>query len=236
MRDMHGAWLVALVTIALAAVAAVDIGAQDRVLIRVWDLQPHGATIPEALEAIKQRVEHGFLPVGLEYEPGKPITVVYTQNISAPISEIAIVTIEHLDELESRMAELLQSGATPMGMARHDGGLTLLTVRSAIPIQNWGLLTVPLNLQSIAQVIRDQEERGFSAWALSDYRDQAWILFMRESDAAPRRYATVQSYLLDADNYIPGIDAAVSNRLIPWGFTITEGEIFVQYTRTHTVP
>ena len=236
MRDMRGAWLVALVAIALAAVAAVDIDAQDRVLIRVWDLQPHGATIPEALEAIKQRVERGFLPVGLEYEPGKPITVVYTQNISAPISEIAIVTIEHLDELESRMAELLRSGATPMGMARHDGGLTLLTVRSAIPIQNWGLLTVPLNLQSIAQVIRDQEERGFSAWALSDYRDQAWILFMRESDAAPRRYATVQSYLLDADNYIPGIDGAVSNRLIPWGFTITEGEIFVQYTRTHTVP
>ena len=236
MIDVRSACLVALATIALTAAAPVNIAAQDRVLIRVWDLQPHGATIPEALDAIKQRVENGFLPVGLEYEPGRPITVVYTQNISAPISEVAIVTIEHLDELEPRMAELLRSGNTPMGMARHDGGLTFLTVRSAIPIQNWGLLTVPLNLQAIARAIRRQEERGFSAWALSDYQNQAWILFMRESDAAPQRRATVQSYLLDADSYIPGIDGAVSNRLIPWGVTITEGEIFVQYTRTHTTP
>lgn len=235
MIHVRSARLVGMVMVVLTA-CALSVAAQDRVLIRVWDLQPHGTEIPEALEAIAERVDGGFLPVGLEYEPGRPITVVYTQNINAPISEVSIVTIEDLAELEERMNELLRSGNTPMGMARHDGGLTLLTVRSTIPMQSWGLLTVPLNVQSIERAIRSQEARGFSAWALSDYQGDAWILFMRESDEAPERSAVVQSYLLDADNYIPGIDSAVSNRLIPWGLTINEGEIFVQYTRTSTTP
>lgn len=232
MIHVRNARLTAIAIVVLVTFAGTS-GAQDRVLIRVWDLQPHGTEISEALDQISQWVEAGYLPVGLEYEPGRPITVAYTQNINAAISEVSLVTIESLDRLETQMQSLLASGNVPMGMARHSDGLTFLTVRTPIPVRNWGLITVPLNVQTIEQTIRAQEERGFSAWALSDYEGEAWILFMQESAGAPPRRATVQSYLFDADNYIPGIDGATSNRLMPWGFTITGEEIYVQYTRTN---
>ena len=130
------------------------------------------------------------------------------------------------------MTALLEAGYVPMGIARHADGVTLLLVRTEIPVLDWGLVTTPFNLQSISIEIQRRENQGFSAWAISNHGDQAWLLFLREAEAAPDRRISVQSYVFDADNYIPGIDSATSNLLFPWGITTTEEEFLVLYTQT----
>lgn len=215
-----------LLSVALSPVAA------QRILIRVWDLQVHSNDTDEAIDEISAWVEEGYLPVGLAYEPGRPVMVAYTQNINARISEVSLYTVEDLDRLGEEMSSILQSGLVPMGIARHDEGITFLLVRTAIPIRNWGLVTVPFNLVSIESEIDRREAQGYSAWGLSNYEDEAWILFLQETEGAPRRTATVQSYLLDADNYVPGIDSATSRFLMPWGITTTPENLYMMYTST----
>lgn len=222
---------VGLVFVALLVLPVASLTA-DRVLIRVWDLQLHSSDIGVAIEEISEWVQEGYLPVGLEWAPGRPILVAYTQNINAPITEVSLYTIGDMEQLGPEMSRILREGLVPMGMARHEDGLTLLLVRTTIPIRNWGLVTVPFNLVAIESEIDRREAQGYSAWALSDYEAEAWLLFLQEAPNAPRRIATVQSYLFDADSYISGIDSATSNRLIPWGITSTPEELYVQYTRT----
>lgn len=215
----------------IAVVAAAPLPAQ-RIMIRVWDLQPHSANTEEAIEQISAWVEEGFLPVGLEYEPGRPVMVAYTQNLNAPISEVSLYTVNNLDNLGTEMATILQNGLVPMGMARHEEGLTFLLVRTAIPIRNWGLVTVPFNLVDIEREIDRRESEGYAAWAISDYEEEAWILFLRESEGAPVRTASIQSYLFDADNYVPGIDSATSRLLTPWGIAANPENLYMLYTST----
>gem|GEM_PF-3882553 len=219
-------FLLLIATYAIAPVSA------QRILIRVWDLQLHSNNTEEAIDQISAWLEEGFLPVGLEYEPGRPVMVAYTQNLNVPISEVTLVTLENLDNLGVEMATILQNGLVPMGMARHDEGLTLLLVRTPIPIRNWGLVTVPFNLVDIEQEIDRREAQGYAAWAISDYEDEAWILFLQESESAPSRTASIQSYLFDADNYVPGIDSATARLLTPWGITTNPENLYMLYTST----
>lgn len=223
------AFVIAVTVVTVIAIAPVS---AQRILIRVWDLQPHSANTEEAIDQISAWLEEGYLPVGLEYEPGRPVMVLYTQNLNVPISEVTLYTVENLENLGVEMATILRDGLVPMGMARHDEGLTLLLVRTPIPIRNWGLVTVPFNLVDIEREIDRREEQGYAAWAVSDYEDEAWLLFLQESEGAPPRSASVQSYLFNSDNYIPGIDSATSQLLAPWGITANPENLYVMYTST----
>ena len=221
--------IIIAVALILGCTAALS---SQTVAIRVWELQVHSRDIEEATTQISQWIEAGYLPVGLEYAPGRPIMVMYTQNINASISEVSLHTIIDMGRLEGEMSALLEARYVPMGIASHAEGVTLLLVRTEIPVLDWGLATTPFNLQSISMEIRQRAIQGFSAWAISNHAGQAWLLFLREAEAAPDRHVSVQSYGFDPDNYIPGIDSATSNRLSPWGITTTEEEILVLYTQT----
>ncbi len=232
MKHVHTkATRTAIIVIALIFGCSATLWSQT-VAIRVWELQVHSQDIEEATVEISQWVEAGYLPVGLEHAPGRPVMVMYTQNINTPISEVSLHTITDMNGLGGEMNALLEAGYVPMGMASHADGVTLLLVRTEIPVLDWGLATTRFNLQSISMEIRRRAIQGFSAWAISNHGDQAWLLFLREADAAPDRQLSVQSYVFNPDNYVPGIDSATSNLLFPWGITTTEEEFLVLYTQT----
>lgn len=228
---MSIATLLALALVAPAFAQEGENEEEEGVNVPLWTIEAHDPDPNVAQEQIVDLIERGMLPVGLEHRPGKPHVVMYGINLGNTVTEVALYTFEDLSLVNQGVGEFLDRGFIPVGLSRHDGGMTFLFVKGAQEVGRWGIVNAALNLSSVESSLSSLSEDGFSPWGLTASDDSMLLLAMEEPGRSSPRETSVQLYNFDPESYTPGISSAMKQGLYPWGIAVRGTELYVQYTR-----
>ena len=212
-------------------VFAQDESEDEGVTLPLWTIEAHDPDPGVAQEQIAEMIEKGMLPVGVEHRPGRPTIVLYSLNLGNPVREVTLYTFEDLSQVNSGVREFIDRGFAPVGVSRHDQGLTMLFLRGGQEVGRWGIVESPLNLTEIESSFADLAADGFSSWGMTVWNDTMLVLALDEPAREAERASTVQLYNFDPTSYTPGISAAMKEGLYPWGIAVNGPELYVQYTR-----
>ena len=204
----------------------------ESVSVPIWDILVQSNDDAEFLDQVRERLESGMLPVGLHLEAGLPPFVLYGINLGADVESVALHRFEDPDTTPQDLTAFIADGWLPMAISTPGGDLIALMVRSNIEVRDWGMAFVPFDQQSIQAEINRRSDEGFSLWAISNWEDQAWLLFIQEGPDAPARSFDVQQFAFEQEAYISGLDSATSAGWYPWGVTTAGETITVLFTQT----
>jgi hypothetical protein len=203
----------------------------EGVTLPLWTIEAHDPDPAIAQEQIADMIEEGMLPVGIERRPGRPTIVLYSLNLGNPVREVALYTFEDLSRVNSDVRALIDQGFAPVGVSRHEQGLTMLFLRGGQDVGQWGIVEAPLNLTEIESTFADLAADGFAPWGMTVWNESMLVLALEEPARESERSATIQLYNFDPTSYTPGVSAAMKEGLYPWGIAVNGPELYVQYTR-----
>ena len=217
-------------------IAPMSAVAQQPVGLALWTLANHSSDLEVAINQIATVVtKDTMMPVGLHVDRNDRILALYALNSSeVPISEIRIHEFRDFSQLNRDMEAFVQAGWVPMDISHDSEGLYCLFLKIPLEIEEWRIASVRFNIVDIERTIDRFEADGFSAWGLSLYDDDVWLLFLRERNTQFPRRANLGIYRFFTENYTAGINQSIAADRYPWGLARHGAEILVEYTHQLT--
>ncbi|GEM_PF-5903866 len=183
-------------------------------------------------EEIQNRIDDGYLPVGMEVAAGEELWLLYIHSDSLPFDQFLIVEYSQVGTLEAEMSSMINTGWVPVDLARYKNGMLVFFINTdAVTVGDWGLSMTLGMEQTIEQTYREAAEAGYSPWGLtSDDSGTLWFLFLSEPNRESPRPVSLSYHEPEEDAFEPGVNAKIGEGWIPWGMMFGPENIYFQYT------
>jgi len=221
-----------VIAIALAFVAATALLAQESPSPSAgepWKLLVFPIGAPGMEEQINEEVANGYMPVGVELEPGESLSVLLVQSGETEVDSWVISDHADWNALEDEITQGLTAGLVPMDISRVEDALVILWVRASIPVTGWRLHTAANTISDRARATNQFQSEGFTLWGISVYEDLAWFLFLKQPES--QRAGTTSVYRKATGAITDGIVRSSEDGWLPIGLAATLDDYYVAYVR-----
>ena len=211
--------------------AAAPLAAQEN--LSPWVIEEYDVRGEARDEAIQDKIDEGYLPVGMEVAADEELWLLYIHSDSLPFDQFIIAEYADTEELEAEMETMTDTGWVPVDLARYQDGMLVFYINTdAVVIGDWGLSMTVGVTEAIEETYREAAEAGYSAWGLtSDDSGSIWFMFLQETNRDEPRIVSLNYHEReDQEAFESGVHEQIREGWIPWGLMFGPENIYFQYT------
>jgi len=195
---------------------------------RAYRVAVHPFDVEEAESQIDAMCNDGFLPVGVEVDEGRAISVIYAEREDIPFTAWLLHHITDFGAMEKQLSQLMLDGWLPMGFSRSGSGLYFLLVKADVEISSWRVTTSTPLASDIEEALKTYSEQGFTPYGVSLYEDRVWLLFLKTERDEPRN-VSLAMYENEEKALTDGLYWATAQGKMPWGLMVQNERVSILY-------
>ncbi|MFW6360944.1 MAG: hypothetical protein ACOC2R_04250 [Spirochaetota bacterium] len=179
---------------------------------------------------IERVMEKGYLPVGLEVNPGKEITILYSRSEHFEASRYLLFEFDDAETFEAEFTEHIKNGWLPMDISFVGSSVFGLFVPSPFKINGWRVTSTDFDSDDISTSLTDFKEKGFFPWGISGVSDKLWFLLL---DIEEQNYeqSFVDFYTTTDQEVEAAIESEMKSGWTPWGLMKRDKALSIVYVR-----
>jgi hypothetical protein len=212
----------------LLAAAMLSAGVAEEGEGRAYRVAVHPFDVQEAESQIDAMCSDGFLPVGMEVDEGRAISVIYAENADIPFTVWLLHHITDPGALEEQLSRLMLDGWLPMGFSRSGSGLYFLLVKADVEISSWRIATSSPLASDIEETLETYTDQGFVPYGVSLFEDLVWLLFLKTERDEPRD-VSLAMYENEEQAITDGLYWATVQGKMPWGLMVQNERVSILY-------
>ncbi len=196
-----------------------------------WQITTYDSLGEETLAEINQRIQQGYLPVGMDLSESEGLTMLYSLEPETAVYDWMLKEFADVSALNEEFTGTITAGWLPMDIAVSDGAVFGFFVQTDATIAGWRITTS--NMATVDATAAQQQLRtaGFSPWGVAfNHSGQLWHLALNFVDEDALQSTLVGFPAGTADEPLGASIAQITTEgWRPWGLTRTPDEVIMHF-------
>jgi len=201
-----------------------------------WKIGIHPYDSEVLNSEISEQIAADLWPVGLQVLTGNSVMVLYSKVIESD-KTWGFVRISSLDQVNTRLTELLQEGWLPLDFSLSSTDMHVISSRSPNPVESWRVMSLSYDstdtprsiLAKIDQVVRSQLQEKRILFGVAAVGTTLYLLFIETQGLLATQELSIGLYPNDGSTAFLALDQKVFEGAVPAGYAYTDEWILIPY-------